>query len=67
MLIEKYSKVDLAYLSRLWRDGIGTFPHFVRNDKERFEVGCQGFIGPLPSAFLDKCPAWAGCKELWQR
>jgi hypothetical protein len=25
-------------------------------------IGCQGFIGPLPSAFLDKY-----CKELAQR
>jgi len=25
--------------------------------------GCQGFIGPLPSAFLDKCPVVTGCKR----
>jgi len=25
--------------------------------------GCQGFIGPLPSAFLDKCPDTIGSKR----
>jgi len=30
------------------------------------ERGCQGFIGPLPSAFLDKRPIW-GLKELAQK
>jgi hypothetical protein len=23
---------------------------------DKIGIGCQGFIGPLPSAFLDKCP-----------
>jgi len=39
---------DLTYLSRRLRDGIGTLLRFKN------ETGCQGFTGPLPSAFLDK-------------
>jgi hypothetical protein len=31
------------------RDGIGTLP-FTMSE----QAGCQGFTGPLPSAFLDK-------------
>jgi hypothetical protein len=59
-----FEALDLTYLSRLWRDGIGTFPSLRSGDKQRSEErfvnlseakgGCQGFIGPLPSAFLDK-------------
>lgn len=45
--IRRCSSWNLTYLSRHTRDGIGTFLRFT-------EVGCQGFIGPLPSAFLDK-------------
>jgi len=44
----------LTYLSRhMSRGGIGT----LLTGKP--VAGCQGFFGPLPSAFLDKC-----CKEL---
>jgi len=41
----------LTYLALIFniRDGIGTFSSQRRD-------GCQGFFGPLPSAFLDKCP-----------
>jgi hypothetical protein len=41
--------LDLTYLSRIGRDGIGTLP-FTMSE----QAGCQGFTGPLPSAFLDK-------------
>ena len=39
----------LTYLSRLQRDGIGTFPHTA---VLRHGTGCQGFIGPVPQPFL---------------
>ena len=50
----------------LQRDGIGTFSFVILSDSsmDRLQkIGCQGFIGPLPSAFLDK---WS-IKELVQR
>lgn len=28
-------------------------------------AGCQGFIGPFPSAFLDKFPITIGIKKNW--
>jgi len=39
---------DLTYLFPTCRDGIGTLSRLLT------ETGCQGFIGPRPSAFLDK-------------
>ncbi len=47
-----FEAINLTYLSRLpsgWNWHL--FTPFYRE-----EIGCQGFIGPLPSAFLDKCP-----------
>ena len=51
----------ISDLSSLFRDGIGTFSQYPAWLNER---GCQGVIGPLPSAFLDKCPVITGLKEL---
>ncbi len=42
----KYLKLVLTYLSAA-ADGVGTLFGLRR-------TGCQGFIGPLPSTFLDK-------------
>ena len=40
--------IDLTYLSPIFIGaGRGTLSHF-------HVTGCQGFIGPFPSAFLDK-------------
>jgi hypothetical protein len=39
--------MDLTYLSAE-ADGVGTFSIAMR------KIGCQGFCGPFPSAFLDK-------------
>ena len=59
--VEHISKLesDLSVPSIYCRDGIGTFPHQTQMidffyHPESVEGGCQGFIGPLPSAFLDK-------------
>jgi len=32
--------------------------HLSQNCGDTILVGCQGFIGPYPSAFLDKHPVW---------
>jgi hypothetical protein len=58
-----FSARYLTYLAPTFniRDGIGTFSRQKRD-------GCQGFIGPLPSAFLDKRPdRYRDKKELPQR
>ena len=34
-----------------------------RRIKDYKKIGCQGFSGPLPSAFLDKCPVVAGMQR----
>ena len=45
------SSWDLTYLSRNFlRDGVGTLHAIAK----QLNAGCQGFIGPFPSAFLDK-------------
>jgi hypothetical protein len=44
---EKNEACYLTYLPQHCWDGFGTFSPFT-------ERGCQGFNGPLPSAFLDK-------------
>ena len=49
-------------------DGIGTFPLYHPDPiaigifRDGKEGGCQGFIGPLPSAFLDKYVKRTGAK-----
>lgn len=47
--IEYFKAWDLTYLSAV-AGGIGTFSDLPLGNL----IGCQGFIGPLPSAFLDK-------------
>jgi hypothetical protein len=52
----EYSDVDIVKLCsdlsfRLSADGIGTL--FIL-PQSQYATGCQGFFGPLPSAFLDK-------------
>jgi hypothetical protein len=42
--------LNLTYLSRLC--GLELAPY--SSDCMQSEAGCQGFIGPYPSAFLDK-------------
>jgi hypothetical protein len=54
-----FKAVNLTYLSRQKRDGIGTFSMFCDTQTT---AGCQGFIGPLPSAFLDK-----RCLKNWSK
>ena len=59
ILIKIDESLDLTYLSRNYpRDGVGTLP-----GPQCGTAGCQGFIGPYPSAFLDK----QSIKELQQR
>ena len=52
ILVNDCRAVNLTYLSCTSacsvRDGIGTLYRWLN------ETGCQGFNGPLPSAFLDK-------------
>jgi hypothetical protein len=51
ILRKVFKAVDLTYLFRQLADGIGTFAVVCETHTT---AGCQGFIGPLPSAFLDK-------------
>ena len=54
--LKGFRSLDLTYLSRyIHRDGVGTLPSLRTGFSLSAAVaGCQGFIGPYPSAFLDK-------------
>ena len=53
-----FEAINLTYLSRCCVMELAPCDTFLK-----IYAGCQGFIGPLPSAFLDKCCL----KELAQR
>jgi hypothetical protein len=53
MLKNIFQALNLTYLSASRRMELAPFPHCV-NMLTATKRGCQGFIGPLPSAFLDK-------------
>ena len=60
--VQIFEALNLTYRSASRRMELAPFlfrPGLVSGEKTG---GCQGFIGPLPSAFLDKC-----FKELVQR
>ena len=48
-MVVEYYKAGLTYLSR-YSIGMELAPYF----QQFASAGCQGFIGPFPSAFLDK-------------
>ena len=50
LLINILKTLSLTYLSRNCGMELAPFPSTLD------WIGCQGFIGPLPSAFLDKSP-----------